>query len=301
MSLTIIKPKTVTPAMLASTTANESTAPEWDAGTTYAADVRVTLASTRRAYQSLQAANTNHDPVTAVAWWVDVGPCNRWAMFDGALGSATEDASEITVVIRPGQVSAVALLQVQAESVRLRMLDSPGGAVVFERTEDMNRLFVGGWYEWTTAPFVYRPEAIFAGLPMYADCELQVTLLADSLNPVKCGEMIVGSTYELGEPQHGAKFGIADYSTKETDAWGNTTLLERAFAKTLDMPMRLDAKQLTRVYGVLASLRATPCVVVPSTLTRYASLVVYGWIGEFSIDLTTYSHHYCTLQIKGLT
>jgi hypothetical protein len=300
MSLTIIKPTTITPALLASTTVAEVYA-EWASGTTYAADARCTLASTRRTYQSLQAGNTGHNPASAAAWWVDVGASNQWAMFDGALGSATESADGFSVVVRPGVVSAVAVMQVQAESVRVRMLDAPGGAVVYDRTQGMGRAFISNWYEWTTAPFEYQPEAIFQGLPMYAACELQVTFAADTLNPARCGEMVAGVAYTLGVPQMGTKLGITDYSRKVTDEWGNTTLVQRAFAKTLDVPLVLDAEQLAKAYGLLANLRATPCVFVPSALTRYSALVIYGWIGEFTIDLATYTMHYCNLQIKGLT
>lgn len=300
MSLTIIKPTAITPALLVSTTAVESAA-EWSASTTYAADARCTLAATRRTYQSLQAGNLNHAPATEAAWWVDVGPSNKWAMFDGALGSVTSDAAGISVVLRPGAVSAVALMQVQAESVRLRVLDAPGGAVVYDRTEVMNRAFIGDWWEWTTAPFEYKPEIIFGDLPMYAGCELLVDITADALNPAQCGELVAGTAYSIGTPQMGAKLGITDYSRKDTDEWGNTTLVQRAFAKTLDLPLVLDAAELTKAYGVLSSLRATPCVFVPSSMARYAALVVYGWVGEFAIELSTFSTHYCNLQIKGLT
>lgn len=300
MSLTIIRPTAITPALLVSSTAGEIDA-EWSAGTTYAAGARCTLASTRRTYQSLQAANLNHEPTANLAWWADVGASNQWAMFDGALGSVTQSAAGITVVLRPGVVSALAVMQVQAESVRVRMLDEPGGMVVYDRSETMNRAFIGDWYEWTTAPFEYQPEAIFQNLPMYATCELEVSITADTLNPAQCGELAVGATYTLGDPQMGAKLGITDYSRKVTDEWGNTTLVQRAFAKTLDLPLVLDAAQLSKTYGVLAGLRATPCVFVPSSLDRYAALVVYGWIGEFSIDLASFGTHYCNLQIKGLT
>lgn len=301
MSLTIIKPTVITPALLASSTATEAAAPEWAAGTTYAEDARCTLASTRRTYQSLQAANLNQVPTASPSWWVDVGPSNQWAMFDGALGSVTEDATAITVVLRPGPVSALAVMQVRAESVRVQIRDAPGGATVYDRTETMNRAFVDDWYEWTTAPFEYRPEVIFQGLPMYTACEIEVTLTADTLNPARCGELVVGTAHTLGNAQYGVKLGIVDYSRKETDAWGNTTLVQRAFAKTLDLPLILDATELAKAYGLLANLRATPCVFVPSGLARYSACVVYGWVGEFSIELATFAKHYCNLQVKGLT
>ena len=61
MSLTIIKPLEVTPAML-TTDVPEADYPAWVAGTTYAADVRVIYA--HKVHQSLQAANTGKQPDT---------------------------------------------------------------------------------------------------------------------------------------------------------------------------------------------------------------------------------------------
>lgn len=300
MSTTIIKPTVVTPALLLSTTATEPTA-EWAAGTTYAADARVSLADTRRVYQSVQAGNTGHDPRTAPTWWVDVGATNPWAMFDGGLGTLTQSTTAVTVVLRPGMVSAIALLQVRAAFVRVVMRSTSGGVTVYDKTEAMNRAFVTNWWEYFTAPFEYRNEVIFMGLPAYPDCELEVTITSDNVVPAQCGEMVLGSAFTLGDPQQGARLGLVDYSRKDTDEWGNTTLTQRAFARTLDLPLLLDAEQLSKVYGLLSSLRATPIVVIPSAMSRFSAMVVYGWIGDFSIELQSYSKYYCNLQVKGLT
>lgn len=302
MSLTIIKPIAITPALLLSTTATEPNS-EWAAGITYAVDVRVSLAATRRVYQSLQAGNTGHAPgsVAAAAWWVDVGATNPWAMFDGGLGTVTQDAKAIKVLLRPGMVSAVALMQVKASTVRVVMRATSGGATVYDKTEAMNRAYVSNWLEYFTAPFEYRSEVIFLGLPGYPDCELEITVTGDTATAAQCGEAVLGTAFVLGDPLMGAKLGMVDYSRKETDGWGNTTLVQRPFVKTLDMPLLLDGAQLAKAYGLLSSLRATPVVVVPSAMSRFSAMVIYGWIGDFTIALDTYRKHYCNLQIKGLT
>lgn len=299
MSMIVIKPTTITSGNLTSSNVTESNA-EWSAGTTYAADARVTMASTARTYQSLQAANTGHSPASSPTWWVDVGPSNKWAMFDNALGTQTSMAAGITTVLHPGAVSALALLQMQCYSAQVTMRSSPGGTVVYDSTQYLNRGYIDGWYEWTVAPFEYKPDALFLNLPAYSDCEITVTITPDT-NPALCGELVVGTASTIGEVQYGVKLGITDYSVKTTDDWGNTTLVQRAYTRTLDVPLVLDATQLSRLYGLLSGLRATPCVWVTSSSARYDAAMVYGWTGEFSIDIATFSKHYCTLQIKGLT
>src|SRR3546814_12777951 len=53
-----------------------------------------------------------------------MGPTNRWAMCDQALGSVTTDTSVITVTIAPAaDIDAVALLDIDALAVRV---EAPG-------------------------------------------------------------------------------------------------------------------------------------------------------------------------------
>ena len=78
-----IKPVSISDATLISSTIAETDYSAWSSGTTYALGDKVILTSTHRVYESLQAANTNHNPTEAAStWWLDIGPTNRWAMFD---------------------------------------------------------------------------------------------------------------------------------------------------------------------------------------------------------------------------
>lgn len=297
----VIRPVVVTPAMLASTTAMETDA-EWVSGTTYALGARVTLASSNRTYESVQAGNTGHDPVTAGAWWVDVGPSNRWAAVDGKLGSATTDAAGFTVVLRPGTaITDVVLLQMQCAEVRVQIVDITTGTVGFDQTASMNSTSISDWFEWLTAPFDYRSEILFSDLPSYSTPEVRITVTGDGAADAQCGEIVLGTAYSLGEAQHGARLGIKDYSKKTADDWGNVSLVERAFSRTLDIQFRLDPVQLSKVYTVLSSVRATPCVWVPSSEDRHTPLMVYGWAASFGIDLVNRDINFCTLQLEGLT
>ena len=110
MSLKFLKPVTITTAMLISSTRAETDHSAWASGTTYAAADRCISTTTHRIYASVQGSNTNHNPTTDDGtWWIDVGPTNRWAMFDQTVGSITSQATPLTVVLDPGIISALAL------------------------------------------------------------------------------------------------------------------------------------------------------------------------------------------------
>lgn len=303
MSVIVVKPTTITSAMLVSSTLAEDSSAAWSSGTTYAAGEQVHLVSTHRRYQSLQASNTNHDPssVAAAAWWVDIGATNRWSMFDGSLGSLTVAPLSFSVTVRPGAITSLALLELQAAELRVTMRDAPGGSTVYDQTFDLSSTAISDAWEYCFAPLDYRTEFVLRDLPTFGLCEVDITLTGDGANQVQCGEVAMGPAYSLGEYPHNVQLGIQDYSRKTTDDFGVTTLVRRSYARKMDLRFVLDGSQLSKVYSVLSSLRATPCVWVPSDDATLDACIVYGWAGTFSIDAQTRAKHYCSLQVEGLT
>ena len=301
MSMTVIRPVTVTDATLLASTLDEDTNPAWEAGTTYALGDRVHLAAVHRVYESLQAGNTANDPLTAAAWWVQVSPTNRWAMFDESVGTTSSGTSPLIVSMQPGAVTALALIGlVDAAQATLRVFDAPGGTLTYELAVSLDSYAISDWLEYYTAPIEYQTEAVFLNVPTTAGSEVEVELVGSGT--VGCGALVTGASYSLGAVQYGAKVGILDYSRKERDAFGNTTLVERPYARRMDLQLQLDAAALNKVYAVLSAVRATPCAWVAETARPgFESMTVYGWARDFSIDVALPTIHYCSLQIEGLT
>lgn len=301
MTMTVIRPVTITEAMLTATTLAEDTNPAYAVGTTYALGDRVHLADVHRVYESLQAANTGNDPITASAWWVEVSPTNRWAMFDQSVGTVSEGTSPLRVKLLPGAITALALIGlVGATEATVTIYASPGGAQTYTRTISLDSYGISDWLEYWTAPIEYNSEAVFTALPTSGTSEVEVEITGSA--DVGCGSLVVGSAYTLGGVQYGATIGIIDYSRKETDDFGNTSLVERPYARRMDVRLQLNAADLNKTYALLSTLRATPCVwvAVPDVL-GYESMTIYGWARDFSIDIALPTVHYCSLQIEGLT
>lgn len=111
----------------------------------------------------------------------------------------------------------------------------------------------------------------------------------------------MGTFYTLGDTQYGASVGIIDYSRKETDAFGVTTFVRRAYSKRMSAKLMLDNVQMNKVQRVLADLRATPCAWIGADDVTYAPLVVYGFYKDFSIEVAYPTASYCSLEVEGLT
>lgn len=298
MSLRFLKPVDITSAMLISSTRAETDYSAWASGTTYAAAAKCISTSTHRIYESVQGSNTNHNPTTDDGtWWIDIGPTNRWAMFDETVGSVTSQATPLTVVLDPGMISSLALLDVSATSVTVSMLDAPAGSTVYNETYDMTDTAVLlDWYMYFFEAITPRTTLIVDDLPPYSTGRLTVSIAAATT--AECGTLAVGDLVTVGDVEYGVKVGIIDYSRKETDAYGITSVVERAYAKRLDCDVVINNTALDYVTKSFAAVRATPVVWIVAD--GYDSLIVYGWARDWGISIAYYSHSIGNLTIEGL-
>jgi hypothetical protein len=295
----LIRPTTLTDAMLTSSTAPENDHPVWASGTAYAVGARVILTATHRRYEAL-VGSTGVNPASDPTKWLDLGPTNRWAMFDDRVGTATTRAGSLQVVLTPGATDGVALIDTDAESATVSLTVS--GTQLYSKTQSFN---VGGtaidnWFSWFFEPVGRKSSLLFLDVPVYEAGVITVTMTRD--NPadlVSCGALLFGRQFTIGETEHGADIGIIDYSRKETDQFGVTSVVERAFAKRMTARVVMPTSAIDDVARNLAALRASPVLWIGSE--SFESLTAYGFYKEFSIDLAYPTVSYCSLTIEGLT
>lgn len=292
-----INPVTVTDAVLVSSSRAEDDYSVWSGATTYSQDDRVIYA--HRVYQSAANLNTGHDPVTdAEGWWVDIGPTNRWAMFDQVVGTVTEQASEIEVVLAPGAITSVALLDLVGDSVSVSMNSSDGGPEVYAKTkaliEDVPP--VTDWWTYYTSSFRQMSSVVLENLPYYSGCRLTATVQSSSV--AKCGTMVVGQPVEIGETLSRPEISIIDYSRKETDDYGVTRVVKRSFARRLEADVLLDSSQVDGIADALSDIRATPVVWVGSGV--WGAMTIYGWARDWGIVISGPILSEARFTIEGL-
>ncbi len=295
----VIRPITIVDSMVSASSAAEPGPGEsaWAGATVYAAGQRVVRSTTHRTYERVVAGATPTAPESDTTNWLDVGPTNRWAMFDSQVSTATQHTGDLAVTLAPGGVSAVAVLDAVGAEVNVLMTDGAGGPTVYDHTISLDDAVITDWYEYLWEPFGQRAEAIFTDLPTYSDCRVIVTITGSA---VQCGTLIVGTPYTFGDVETSPKIGITDYSQKDTDEFGVTTFVQRAFSKRLECVMVLQRSTFAAAFKVLSALRATPCVWVTSEDPDMSPLIVYGFYRDFSIVVTYKTHMVCALEIEGL-
>lgn len=294
----VIRPVTLTDAMLVSSTVPEDDYSAWSSGSTYAiGDRRI---KGHKIWESLQNSNTNHDPETDTSdppWWLEVSSTNRWRMFDQTVNSLTTATSSIVVEVQPGAINAVGLIELSGSTVRVEVLD--GSTSVYDVTQQIDNTPIDDWSDYFFAPYDLASALYFDNVPSYLSGKVRVTIAGTGT--VSCGGLVLGSVYDLGQTVADASAGITDYSKKQTNTFGVTSILERAFSKRASLQVLLDTSKIRRTQALLASLRATPCLWLgDDDAQTYAPLVIYGFFRDFQLEIPGPVKSYCSLELEGM-
>jgi len=265
--------------------------------TTYAQGAIVIDPVAHRAYESVQASNLNH-ALTDPTWWLDLGPTNRWRMFDQSNSSQTtaEEVIQVQLLI-PGRVNGLALLNIEAETVDV--VASIGATEVYNQSFTMSSSTgIADWYDYFFEEIVRKPDLVVADMPNYSNMAITVTISRPG-GTVRTGVLVVGQTKDLGMTLAGMGAGIIDFSRKETDDFGNAQLVERAFAKRLDARVVVENSAVDSVTSILSQLRATPTVWIAAS--QYSAATIFGFYRNFSVTFEYPTQSICLLEIEGLT
>jgi hypothetical protein len=286
----IIRPVVVDEGMLLASTIPETDYPDWASGTTYTYAVdnppRVMYrVGTHHHVYECKATTTGDVPPDAPSKWSLVSAINRWRMFDGASANRTTAYRTIDVTVNPGKpIDSVALIGVNATTYQIVFTDSNGASVYNSGTVNLfDPAGINDWFAFFFEPVTTKQDVALASLPQYVGGVVR----------------LMGGSRDLGGTQYGAKVGIQDYSVKQTNAWGDITISERAYAKRAEFTLLFTADKTDSVQAILSAYRTTPVVYLGAE--QYASTVVYGFYKDFSVDIAYPSYSVCTLSVEGLT
>ncbi len=300
--LIVVQPLSITDSMVSAPNTNvpEADYAAWSSATTYALDARVILTSTHKIYQSLQASNLNKDPTTQPLWWVEVSPTNKWALFDGAVSTQTKQATYIKYTVTPGQtVNAIAALNLTNATQIVITVTSASAGVIYSKTVDVSPVPASAsWWDWFFGVKRAQTQCVLVDLPSYPDATIRFELYGGSALAI--GVLLIGQQRAFGAGiKYGAKVGIQDYSRKEKNDFGDTVLVQRAFAKRADFELMVIADEVDSLQNFLSDVRAVPCLWIGST--DYEATTVFGFYKTFDILISYPSQSDCSLQIEGLT
>ena len=294
----VIRPIEITPAKILSSSATEIYS-AWSSGTTYADGDKVLY--NNRIYESLIGSNLNKQPDTNPTAWLDIAPSNKTAMFDSVVNTQTTATTSLTVTFQPGVIfDSVAFLNIKGVSINVQVKSSPSGSVVYNQTINLDNTQIFDWYGYFFEDFVLRTEILFQNIPPYTTGTIIVTITGGSGSTVAIGNSTVGSLVDIGGTQYGLNYGIRDYSTKETDIFGNIKIVPRAFSKRMSPTIFVDNMKLNYVSKVLENLRSTPTVFIATDDSRFEGTIILGFLKDWNIEINYPTYSLISAEIEGL-
>ena len=300
----IIKPVTVTNSILTSSNVAENDYAEWAVGTTYnVGDKVIVIGTTHKVYESLVASNLGNDPTTDDGTnWLVLGATNRWKAFDQKIGDPVVQATSIDYTLSDpnSNVTSIALFGLKGASANVTVTDTTEGEVYNKTISLLDNRNIVDWYTYFFEEQVQREQAQFLDLPPYLGADIDVTVTANTGENTELGQLVLGFLSSLGVTSYGTAISIEDFSRKETDAFGNFIVVQRAFSQLADFDVQFETANARKIQRTLAALRATPVVYIGSEDTAYGT-TIYGFYRRFDLTLDGPSLSFGAIEVEGLT
>ena len=295
----VIKSVVTTDAILTSSNIPEDEHPVWVSGTSYTALDKVIYE--HKIYERIVTGSGDTTPDLDQVNWLDSGYTNRYRMFDNIISSVSSRTGGIEFTLTPNQViNGIALLNVNASTVRVVMND-PVEGVVYGRTKELRSSSnVIDYYSYFFAPLINLGDldtAIFLDLPNKPTATITV-YVSSGVGLVEVGEVVYGVQSIVGRTNYGTAIGITSYSRKDTDEFGKVTVIKRKNSKYADYDIDIDNTNLAFVQRLFQDIDSVPCVFIGNP--EMEELIVYGFYKDFKATISFPTVSKCTLRVEGL-
>lgn len=130
-----------------------------------------------------------------------------------------------------------------------------------------------------TATFI--PENIAAE---YSKINFKVQMYG-SYNMKIANCILTSNNYYLGEIQRGLNINLIDYSIKNTDEFGNMTIVERTYGDKINLQTIINVEDINNIKNLLNKIRSSICVWNVSKDITYDKLNFYGYYRNYSISI----------------
>lgn len=298
----MIKPISITDSMLVSSVATSSIqayAPDGN----YAKDEQVL--HEHFIYQSLIDDNQGNLPPENIttfifgteAVWKLIGAENRWKMFDSKSRASTVAIETIIIEITPGRLfNAIAILNVQAKTVLVTIIDPKEGEVYSNDVAMADLTDITTPYDWFFEPLITKDNQVLLDIPTYINATIKVEITG--VGTIEVGELVVGTQREIGSLEYGYSVAIVDYSLTNRDEDGNLIINKKSFTEEVRYPLKIPSANVYSIKKLLSEYRAQGLVFVGDREAQES--IVYGFIRDFDVTVKGHLHATCSLEIEEM-
>lgn len=295
MSATMIRPFVIGPSQIVSTTAVDSTA-AWVSGTTYARDAVVHRGD--RVHISRIDGNVGNDPALGDATkWIDNGPINPLAMFDGATSTQTEASQLLKVELQlSGWLDGMAVFDLVGTAMQVIIKD--GSNEVFNRTFALiDDEPVVDFYSYLFEELTYVRDLALVDLPITPNARVTVNITGGGT--VKCGALVLGSSLPIGDALVGSTAGAEDFSVVERNDFGTLFISPRNTAKEGSFDVHVPDGRGPSINNAFRDLgRRVAAFVMAENDSR---AVILGYVRSYKFTWGQRNDERLALDIGGVT
>lgn len=275
----------------------------WSPTGTYVLGDEVIRIETHRKYELVGETPGTTPPEDNPTKWQDIGPTNKWTMFDTMRSSPTISASTIELTFTPGKrVDSLALLGLKSSKLTIEM--KVGGDTVYGPVEKgMSVRLTTTWRQYFFGEFKLIPSFVVLDLPMYAGAVIYVTIENDS-GSVEVSAAVIGAKTYLGQTQYDTVSDSLNFSRIDRDEFGNSLLKQRRTIPKVNANL-MSGKSLTPILAnVREQLNAQPALWSSLddnyTDDYFNTLLIYGIYRRFEIDIGSPTFTRVNLELEEM-
>lgn len=250
----------------------------------------------------LKLTNGTGDALTDTTKWQNVGPTNKWAMFDLLRSTKTVVPNSMTVVIAPGvRTDSFAITGLQAASYTLTVASASYGGTIYTATGTLSKRNTQSWYQYFFGEFTYKGSVAFFNIPPYTDAVYTLTLTGTA--EVSCGAFVVGMHADLGTTIYTPISDALNFSTIARDSDGVATLTARRNVPKTRQNVIIPKRKVDGARKLRDELNAAPAIwfgIDDGASGYYDALTILGIYKEFSIAMDLPEQATITLELEEI-
>lgn len=251
------------------------------------------------ALQDVPATVTAPENNTAgqTPYWQDIGPTERFAVFDNKYSTYADAPEAITYVLRPGSIcTALAALGIEGSDARVSVVDVKSGFLVYQRTKNLRIKNCTSLLDYCFKPIMRRRDEVFDDLPRFKDALVCLTITKPG-STAQLADVVVGRLEYVGEAQWEPEIRTLRRSIIDDDGFGAIKFTKRRSSKLLTVSVRVDNTLADNVVRIMDEYTDEPCVIVVDS--RWTSLIILGFVQDFSFVLKSPAGSLYNAQAQG--
>lgn len=262
----------------------------------------VIVSSVHRKYRCLVSETFDYpvDGATedASATWIDIGPTNKWAMFDDKTTTLTYSDTDFSVTLTPiGLVNTISFFGIDGTiSVNVKVYD---GDSVLQHDSDYSLIDISPIYDHYTYYFyqtVYANSYTIEDIPVIYSPKIVITFYGSAMS---VGAIPFGQSFFIGDLHaDGTKSEDIDYSRIEYDEFGELTVIKRPAVNLNTYAVLSDKNTLPYIRSIIGKTRGKNALWI-GDVGYNQKLVTYGVYESFPVPYDMPSHASYTITVRG--